>query len=241
MAESRKDEPAHRWADIQKLGVLSHVHTIEDYERLIAEGAVLADDYLKDFAPNCFAPGTAEAVHRIMFQDVHDWAGKFRSPGQAVIVSGFPAADHWRVVRELELLQFQIGRFFDFADRSEFSVEQANALVCAFHHLRFERIHPFRDGNGRAGRALVAGAVRMRFDLEPIFEWRQGRERYFEALRAGNNRELSLLGNLILGSLGLEPSISSFRSPFRVGPRMFEAIEETTTEEDLAWSLTGKK
>lgn len=59
----------------------------------------------------------------------------------------------------------------------------------AILHYQFEAIHPFADGNGRAGRALALWELYRRgFDTHHIFSvdevyWRN-RPRYFEALQA---------------------------------------------------------
>ena len=62
-------------------------------------------------------------------------------------------------------------------------------LSSAIVHYQFEAIHPFADGNGRAGRALALWELYRRgFDTHHIFSvdeyyW-EGRPRYYAALQA---------------------------------------------------------
>jgi len=76
---------------------------------------------------------------------------------------------------------------------NEESANLSPALSSAILHYRFEAIHPFADGNGRAGRALALWELYRRgFDTHHIFAvdefyW-ENRPRYYEAL-AGVRRE----------------------------------------------------
>jgi len=65
----------------------------------------------------------------------------------------------------------------------------------AFAHYVFERIHPFEDGNGRAGR-LLCDLIAKKFGLRLIIIWPSKREKYIKALeavnRSGNLAHLTL-------------------------------------------------
>jgi len=84
--------------------------------------------------------------------NLRSWAGEFRSPGQLAVVAGHPAADPGRIARELELALVQTRKLLDEA-RAETS---RRLTTLSFLHARYERIHPFRDGNGRSGHTLLA-------------------------------------------------------------------------------------
>lgn len=84
-------------------------------------------------------------IHEILLQNIYDeCAGRYRKKGEHVRVGSYiapPPEDIPGLMQEL---------FFAFADEEKHVVER----VVQFH-LEFERIHPFCDGNGRTGRALI--------------------------------------------------------------------------------------
>ena len=105
-------------------------------------------------------------------------------------------------------------------------VEQVNALdvadamfpeALATVHCRFEQIHPFLDGNGRAGR-LILNLVLVRLGYPPAIIYKRDRARYLRALRRADAGEPSPLGEMlaraILNSL---PGSSSRPWPARPG------------------------
>jgi hypothetical protein len=71
-------------------------------------------------------------------------------------------------------------------------------------HSRFERIHPFLDGNGRTGRLLV-NLLLIRLGFPPAVIYKRDRTRYLKALRradAGDSGELGeMLARAVLDNL----------------------------------------
>jgi Fic family protein len=72
----------------------------------------------------------------------------------------------------------------------------AHALIrSAWLHHRFILVHPFEDGNGRVGRALVLLAL-LRADYAPLVVDRTRRNDYLEALDRANDGDLAPLVRL---------------------------------------------
>ena len=63
-------------------------------------------------------------------------------------------------------------------------VEAKNALTAAaYFHVKFENIHPFADGNGRAGR-LAMNYLLLLLDHPPVIIHEEDRKDYYAALEA---------------------------------------------------------
>ena len=63
-------------------------------------------------------------------------------------------------------------------------------------HCRFEQIHPFLDGNGRAGRLLL-NLVLVRLGYPPAIVYKRDRERYLTVLRRADGGDYGPLGELL--------------------------------------------
>ncbi|MFH1649988.1 MAG: Fic family protein [Candidatus Woesearchaeota archaeon] len=73
-----------------------------------------------------------------------------------------------------------------------------HALKIAAHfHARFERIHPFEDGNGRVGRILL-NAILMDSGYPPLIIRRTMRQSYFSALDAADKRHFDKMENFLI-------------------------------------------
>ena len=63
-------------------------------------------------------------------------------------------------------------------------------------HCRFEHIHPFLDGNGRAGR-LILNLILVRHGYPPAIIYKRDRARYLRALQRADTGDASALGEML--------------------------------------------
>lgn len=125
-------------------------------------------------------------VHKRMYGDVWDWAGKYHRSDRNIGV------DYYRIHPEMRV----------FIDNVRYWLEHrtypADELAVRFHH-RLVWIHPFPNGNGRLSRLL---ADRLVVSLgEPRFTWgrtnllsaSEVRARYVDGLRKADGHDLAAL------------------------------------------------
>lgn len=117
-------------------------------------------------------------------------AGSFRTTQNWVGGSDYSPLGALHVPPPPETVPGYLEDLFAFADRDDLPAVAQAAIV----HAQFESIHPFIDGNGRIGRALIHAVLRRRranrhLTVPIASALVSHRESYFEALndyRAGN-------------------------------------------------------
>ncbi len=70
-------------------------------------------------------------------------------------------------------------------------------LLAAWLHHRFEQIHPFQDGNGRVGRAILTWHL-ARNEFFPIVVSRDDKDEYLDALETADDGDLTPLIDLFV-------------------------------------------
>ena len=226
----------HRWNQIRRLPLHPGIQSLAQYEAALIQGTIDAADYLHSVdALDGLVVADFQAVHFHLFKGVHPWAGEFRSIGQLAVVAGYPAADPGRIRRELELTLLQTRQLLGAA-----SGEAAPVLAAlSFQHARFERIHPFRDGNGRSGRTVLAVQFQSLFGHLPDFA---DQPAYREALRAANSGDLGPFMRFLARNTSVALSAAPCPSPYRIAPRFLEGHEtEPSLADDLAWSRSARR
>lgn len=150
MIESTRSRAEFDWERIQKIGLLPGVRTLAQYDDKVFLALHEAKGFVQRFPTLNPSLDYVRLLHRMVFAGVHPWAGEIRQPGRLPPrVGGFVTCDPERLPTELKLLESQTAELLAKSDR------QGTLRVIAFHHARFELLHPFLDGNGRVGRLLV--------------------------------------------------------------------------------------
>lgn len=155
-------------------------------------------------------------AHKILMEGLVASAGEFRKTGVVVATQGnvLHTAPPYQRVPEL------ISQLFDFINQAQ----NLHPLITSsvFHH-EFEFIHPFEDGNGRAGRfwqTLILRQTKPAFGLVPIeTAIKEHQQEYYQAIEKANREGKStvfvefMLGVILEAVLGLEKLVSGRAKP----------------------------
>ncbi|PIR54545.1 cell filamentation protein Fic [Candidatus Peregrinibacteria bacterium CG10_big_fil_rev_8_21_14_0_10_42_8] len=130
-------------------------------------------------------------VHGTLLSHINDeFAGNFRKTSEYVKVGKHIAPAPEKLPSLIDNL------LSDFMDESEHILDR----IMLFH-LAFEHIHPFLDGNGRVGRALINFQLKSA-GYPPIIIRNKEKKDYYEALQAydakGNTKPFELIFALLL-------------------------------------------
>jgi fido (protein-threonine AMPylation protein) len=194
--------------------------------------------------------GGIRMVHLGIFGRVHPWAGRFRKPGQVTCIKGHLGADSavtflkmGHEVVKTSLLKIELVRLESQAAwmlAHLWDSHLATLILVAVFHLRFIRIHPFVDGNGRVGRTLMMlqlAACGMHSTEAGMRGMGASRDAYIEALRAGDRGDIAPMINWCAAVTGLyfRPTVSSLPSPFRISPEM--ETDSPLPPDDYRWEM----
>lgn len=115
------------------------------------------------------------------------------------------------------------------ASRLNDKAEEPFAERLAALHNSFERIHPFLDGNGRAGRLLL-NLVLVRLGYPPAIVFKNQRTKYLRAMQRADDGDYGPLGELLARSI--TDNLYRFVVPAVAGPArlvpLASLVDETT-------------
>lgn len=124
-----------------------------------------------------------------------------------------PLVNDW--LRAANALRAYCDEEWSDADRESLAPSDHPIAKLADLHARFERIHPFRDGNGRAGR-LALNLMLVRLAYPPAVIYKKDREKYLSGLDRADHGDPCALGELLARSV--KHGIDRFLLPALAGP-----------------------
>ena len=148
---------ADEWQEICKLELCQEIRSLDDYLSAVLMGEAIAG---VQALVDCQVVPSIEYIrhlHFYMFSEAHPWAGRFNEPGDNIWFGGMLSCDPRFILRELAQLNEQAATLL------KPGTDEAKARMIAFYHAKFERIHPFKDGNGRVGRMIVESQMNALF------------------------------------------------------------------------------
>ena len=120
-----------------------------------------------------------------IMENLHDLNGKFKTTQNLILGAEFEPTKPYLVPFEIEDWCNNLNYRLDNAKTNEEKVE-----IIMDQHIKFEKIHPFNDGNGRTGRLLIIHSC-LKEGLEPIIIPKEEKGKYINLLASENLKELT--------------------------------------------------
>ena len=120
-----------------------------------------------------------------IMENLHDLNGKFKTTQNLILGAEFEPTKPYLVPFEIEDWCNNLSYRLDNAKTNEEKVE-----IIMDQHIKFEKIHPFNDGNVRTGRLLIIHSC-LKEDLEPIIIPKEENGKYINLLASENLKELT--------------------------------------------------
>ncbi|MBU1090149.1 Fic family protein [Patescibacteria group bacterium] len=129
-------------------------------------------------------------LHSILMNGIREDAGIYRNHGVRILGANVPTANYLKVPILMKDLVKEIN-----STQKDF-IEQATII-----HSKFEKIHPFSDGNGRTGRLLMV-AMLLKKNSAPAVIQQEKRRLYYTYLQKSQQKEdFSSLENLVCDAI----------------------------------------
>ena len=123
--------------------------------------------------------------NKYIMENLHDLNGKFKTTQNLILGAEFEPTKPYLVPFEIEDWCNNLSYRLDNAKTNEEKVE-----IIMDQHIKFEKIHPFNDGNGRTGRLLIIHSC-LKEGLEPIIIPKEEKGKYINLLACENLKELT--------------------------------------------------
>lgn len=137
-------------------------------------------DYLLETQPEITIEVIID-IHKRLLKNIDKRVGSFRSHNVRVFGATFETTDAKYVAADMGLLLQWYRK-----ERRQLHP----LIVAAIFHEKFERIHPFYDGNGRTGR-MILNIIVLRAGFPPLIVKHKDRKQYYQVLDAGHHADLT--------------------------------------------------
>eukprot|EP01136_Pigoraptor_vietnamica_P012428 Opistho-1_new@52345 len=169
MSQSNENTESTYYAADNKLGISDK----NEINRLEAEGFINAYIFIGELEIEQISLDIylLLEIHKIVFESLYDWAGKFREHEVSVgtiNLTPFPKIreEIYRLCEDINAHILYCLQLNEDLQRKE----EALKLLADAHH-RFVCIHPFTNGNGRMGRILVnLIAVKLNLNFFDLYD-----------------------------------------------------------------------
>ncbi len=162
---------------VPKTTTLRELYEVANYKRLMP--------FLEDETDKPISLSVIQNIHRILLDNIDDRAGQFKRQANMIIGASFIPTAPYLVPSELK----------NWADTLAYRLthDQTNeekVFSIMEQHVRFEHIHPFPDGNGRTGRALMVYSC-FEQHIVPIIIEKEQRAEYISLMNDSDARGLA--------------------------------------------------
>lgn len=134
------------------------------------------------------SPELIKEYHKIIMENLVDNNGEYKKATNTIVGADFETSKPYQVSILLQ----------EWCDNYNFRIKKAQTVkekieIIVDQHIKFERIHPFSDGNGRAGRMLMIDSC-IKESISPIIIPKEEKEKYINYLATENSKKFTKWG-----------------------------------------------
>lgn len=134
------------------------------------------------------SPTLIKNYHKIIMNNLRDDAGNYKKTENIILGADFEPTKPYQIPLVLQ----------EWCDNFNYRIKNSTSnkekvQVILEEHIKFERIHPFGDGNGRTGRMLILDSC-MKENILPIIIPKEEKNKYISFLETENYEKFTEWG-----------------------------------------------